>query len=57
MSIEVRNLSKMFGRHAALRDVSLGTVTVPSDRWDTVSDWYIATENVWKIFAKIFDTG
>lgn len=36
----------------ALHGISLDTVTVPSDRWGSIADWYISTENVWKIFTK-----
>ena len=36
----------------ALHDISLNTITVSADRWDSISSWYLATENVWKIFAK-----
>lgn len=36
----------------ALQGLSLQELTVPSDRFDSVNDWYIETENVWRIFAK-----
>jgi len=35
-----------------LRGVSLGSVTVPSDRFGSINDWYITTERVWRIFAR-----
>jgi peptide/nickel transport system substrate-binding protein len=31
---------------------SLTNITVPSDRWNSSTDWYIKTEKIWKIFAK-----
>lgn len=36
----------------SFHNVSLGTVTVPSDRFNSLADWYRSTEKVWKIFAK-----
>jgi len=35
-----------------VKNVSLGTLTNPSERFSDVSEWYIETNNVWKIFAK-----
>lgn len=35
-----------------IKGVGLGSVTVPSERFSDVSQWYIDTENVWKIFVK-----
>jgi peptide/nickel transport system substrate-binding protein len=35
----------------ALRGISLHDITVPSDRWNSESSWYLTTENVWKFFA------
>jgi peptide/nickel transport system substrate-binding protein len=32
--------------------VNIGSVTMPSERFSDVSQWYIDTENVWKIFVK-----
>lgn len=34
-----------------VKGVSLNAVTAPWDRWNNVSTWYIATDNVWKFFA------
>jgi peptide/nickel transport system substrate-binding protein len=34
-----------------LRGVRLGEVTTPSDRFLSVSDWYIETDHVWRVFA------
>lgn len=31
--------------------ISLNNLTIPADRFNSVSDWYIETEKVWKIFA------
>lgn len=31
---------------------SLSNITIPSDRWNSINNWYIKTEKVWKIFAK-----
>lgn len=36
----------------ALSGMKLGTMTVPSDRFDSISNWYIVTEQVWRIFAR-----
>jgi peptide/nickel transport system substrate-binding protein len=36
----------------SLQGVSVGSVTVPSERFSGVPDWYIDTENVWKVFVK-----
>lgn len=36
----------------ALSGIRLGSITVPSDRLDSLGSWYIETENVWKLFAK-----
>lgn len=39
--------------YVAPRDVSgvtFGTVAVPSDRFDTIDQWYLSTERVWPIF-------
>ncbi|MDE1975221.1 MAG: hypothetical protein KGI49_01785 [Patescibacteria group bacterium] len=33
-----------------LKGAELGTMTVPSDRWSSVSSWYIATDKVWDFF-------
>ncbi len=30
----------------------LKNITVPSDRWNSINNWHINTEKVWKIFAK-----
>ncbi|MDE2040845.1 MAG: hypothetical protein KGI59_00435 [Patescibacteria group bacterium] len=35
----------------SLHDVSLSSVTVPSDRFDSVTGWYNTTEKVWQIFS------
>lgn len=40
----------------ALRDrsfetISINNITIPSDRFDSIIDWFTTTENVWKIFA------
>lgn len=34
-----------------LRNVSLGKLTTPSERFNNVQEWYIETNKVWKIFA------
>jgi hypothetical protein len=36
----------------SLHGVSLGIMTTPSDRFASISDWYLETERVWDIFAK-----
>lgn len=33
-----------------VKGVELGHVTVPSDRFETVHNWYVKTEKVWKVF-------
>ncbi len=35
-----------------LRNIKLDHITVPSDRWGSVSDWYMNTDRVWSIFVK-----
>lgn len=35
-----------------IQGVKIGSVTIPSERFSGVSQWYIDTENVWKIFVK-----
>lgn len=35
-----------------IKGVAVGSVTVPSERFSDISQWYIDTENVWKIFVK-----
>ena len=35
-----------------VQNVTLGTLTSPSERFSNVSEWYIETNNVWKIFVK-----
>jgi peptide/nickel transport system substrate-binding protein len=36
----------------SIQGVSIGSITIPSERFSGISKWYIDTENVWKIFAK-----
>ncbi|MDB5194349.1 MAG: family 5 extracellular solute-binding protein peptide/nickel transport system substrate-binding [Parcubacteria group bacterium] len=36
----------------SLLAVSIGNLSVPSDRFTSVRDWYIDTDNVWQIFVK-----
>ena len=36
----------------ALQGLRLEELTGPSDRFDSVSSWYIETENVWRVFVK-----
>jgi peptide/nickel transport system substrate-binding protein len=33
-----------------VHNVSLNSVALPSDRFNTIGDWYAATEKVWKLF-------
>lgn len=35
-----------------VKNVTLGTLTNPSERFSDVFEWYIETNNVWKIFVK-----
>jgi peptide/nickel transport system substrate-binding protein len=35
-----------------VKGISLQSITVPSDRWNSIGDWYINTEKVWKIFTQ-----
>ena len=35
-----------------IHNLSLGNVTIPSERFLDIHHWYIETERVWKIFAK-----
>ncbi len=34
-----------------LAGVSLGTITAPTDRFASISDWYTSTERVWPVFS------
>jgi peptide/nickel transport system substrate-binding protein len=36
-----------------IKNVQLGTLVSPSERFSNVSSWYIETNNVWKIFSEI----
>ncbi len=35
----------------SLHGIDLGTIALPSDRFNSIADWYDTTERVWKIFA------
>ncbi len=35
----------------SLKGVTLNPITVPSDRWNSVANWYVNTEKVWKVFT------
>lgn len=35
-----------------IQGVTVGSVTVPSERFSDISQWYIDAENVWKIFVR-----
>ncbi|MGH7141609.1 MAG: ABC transporter substrate-binding protein [Minisyncoccia bacterium] len=35
-----------------LKGVSVSSMDSPSDRFDTVEDWYLATNSVWRVFAR-----
>jgi len=35
-----------------LHGVSLDDMTVPADRFDSIENWYMATDKVWSIFSK-----
>ena len=39
-----------------IQGVVIGSVTVPSERFSGISQWFIDTENVWKIFVKTIAT-
>lgn len=36
----------------SVKNVSLGTLTTPSERFSDIGSWYIETNSVWKIFSK-----
>jgi peptide/nickel transport system substrate-binding protein len=36
-----------------LKNVNMDSVSMPADRWNGVSSWYIDTDRVWSIFTKI----
>jgi peptide/nickel transport system substrate-binding protein len=36
----------------SLHGIYLGDMTMPSDRFDSIGNWYTATDRVWSIFAK-----
>jgi peptide/nickel transport system substrate-binding protein len=35
-----------------IKNVSIGQITSPSDRWDGISKWYIDTDSIWKFFIQ-----
>ncbi len=35
-----------------VKNVNLGIITLPADRFSSISKWYIETNNVWAIFVK-----
>ncbi len=35
-----------------VQGVEIGSVTVPSERFSNISEWFIDTENVWKVFVR-----
>ncbi len=35
-----------------IKNVNLGNLTEPKDRWANVNEWYIETNNVWQIFNR-----
>ena len=35
-----------------IKGISLGQIIMPSERFLDVHNWYIETENIWKIFSK-----
>ncbi len=37
---------------SAVQGLSLGTITMPSDRFIGIENWYLSTERVWPIFAR-----
>src|SRR3989338_3868571 len=37
----------------SLYGIKLGSISTASDRWNSISDWYIKTEKVWRFFTKI----
>lgn len=34
-----------------IHNIQLGQLTTPAERFDNISEWYIETNNIWKIFA------
>ncbi len=35
-----------------VKAVTLGNLSVPSDRFNTITQWYLDTDNVWKLFVR-----
>ena len=35
----------------SIHHMELGSITTPTDRWSSISEWYIETQKVWNIFA------
>lgn len=35
-----------------LRGITLRDITTPSDRWNSIANWYLKTDSVWEFFAK-----
>ena len=36
----------------SIHNIQLGNMTTPSDRWNSIENWYIVTEKVWKWFVR-----
>ena len=36
----------------SLKGTELNSISTPADRWDSLTNWYIETERVWRIFVK-----
>jgi peptide/nickel transport system substrate-binding protein len=36
-----------------LKGVNINSVSMPADRWNGVTNWYIDTDRVWSVFTKI----
>ncbi len=44
--------SFIYVTHKDMPGITLGTITRPEDRFMAIRDWYLETDNVWKIFVK-----
>jgi peptide/nickel transport system substrate-binding protein len=51
-AVFVYSPSYIYVTRAHLPEISLGNIDTPEDRFNGLSSWYLATDRVWKIFAK-----
>ncbi len=50
-AIFVYSPSYIYAVRPGLAGITLGTVSSPEERFNSITNWYLATDSVWKIFA------